>query len=162
MLWRGNYYYNTAWNVDTTFRMDLGNTVTMILFSTPVILIFSLIIALLLNNKFPLRTFFRVIFFFPVVVMSGPAISELLTAHSLNFSERSPTVFEFLKLLPAFAQKPVMFVLENLARPLSPRCAVSPDARARTRRVSSPSAALPPWRLSPLFSLFSPNFHCPQ
>ena len=76
MLWRGNYYYNTAWNVDTTFRMDLGNTVTMILFSTPVILIFSLIIALLLNNKFPLRTFFRVIFFFPVVVMSGPAISD--------------------------------------------------------------------------------------
>ena len=46
MLWRGNYYYNTAWNVDTTFRMDLGNTVTMILFSTPVILIFSLIIAI--------------------------------------------------------------------------------------------------------------------
>ena len=114
MVWRGNYYYNEAWNVDTSFRLDLGNTLTMILFATPVILILSLIIALLLNNKYPLRTFFRVIFFFPVVVMSGPAISELLSAHSLDFSEKAPAIFEFLNLLPEFVQKPVMFVLQNL------------------------------------------------
>lgn len=114
MAWRGGSYYNMAWNLDTTFKLDLSSTLTMILCSTPVVLIFSLIISMLLKGKFPLRTFFRVIFFFPVVVMSGPAISQLLTKHSIDFSQKAPAVFEFIKVLPQFIQKPTLYILNNL------------------------------------------------
>lgn len=114
MIWQGGHYYDLAWNVDTTFKLNLTDTITSILCSTPVVLVFSLIIALLLNNKYPLRTFFRTVFFFPVVIMSGPAISELLTAHSLDFSERAPAVFEFIDILPDILKEPTLYVLNNL------------------------------------------------
>ena len=114
MMWRGGYFFDMAWNTDTTFRLNLGDTVTMILCSTPVVLVFSLVIALLLNKRYPLRTFFRVIFFFPVVIMSGPAISELLTSHSIDFSQRAPQVFEFINILPGFLKNPTLYVLNNL------------------------------------------------
>jgi len=42
MTWRGGDYYNMAWNVDTTFKLDLSSTLTMIICSTPVVLVFSL------------------------------------------------------------------------------------------------------------------------
>ena len=114
MMWRGGYFFDMAWNTDTTFRLNLGDTVTMILCSAPVVLVFSLVIALLLNKRYPLRTFFRVIFFFPVVIMSGPAISELLTSHSIDFSQRAPQVFEFINILPGFLKNPTLYVLNNL------------------------------------------------
>lgn len=114
MVWRGGYFFDMAWNTDTTFRLNLGDTLTMIIFSTPVVLVFSLIVALLLNKRYPLRTFFRVIFFFPVVIMSGPAISELLTAHSIDFSQRAPQIFEFIAVLPGFLKDPTLYILNNL------------------------------------------------
>ena len=53
----------------------------------PLTVVFALVIALLLNRKFRGRTVFRVIFFLPVIIMSGPVLSELMTetsAMSLN------------------------------------------------------------------------------
>ena len=43
----------------------------------PVIVVFSLIMALLLNSKFPGRGFFRAIFFLPVILTSGNLIATL-------------------------------------------------------------------------------------
>lgn len=111
---QGLKYFRRAWEEDLNFKPNLTGALTQIFFSTPVILVLSLIIALLLNNKFPLRTLFRVIFFFPVVVMSGPAISELLSAHYINFSQESPAIFQFLGMMPQFLQTPVLYVLNNL------------------------------------------------
>lgn len=111
---QGFKYFKTVWGEDVDFKLNLAGTLTQIGFSTPVILVLALIIALLLNNKFPLRTLYRVIFFFPVVVMSGPAISELLSAHYINFSQESPAIFQFLGMMPKFLQTPVLYVLNNL------------------------------------------------
>lgn len=43
----------------------------------PLILVFSLVLALLLKNPFRLKGFFRMVFFIPVIILSGPVISEL-------------------------------------------------------------------------------------
>jgi len=48
----------------------------------PIIILFSIICALFLNQRFPGRSFFRVIFFLPVIFTTGGVIISLLTANS--------------------------------------------------------------------------------
>lgn len=50
-----------------------------ILFMIPIIVIFALLIAIMLNQKFAGRTFFRVIFFLPVIFASGQVVQEFIT-----------------------------------------------------------------------------------
>lgn len=114
LTWKGLDYYYEALRVDTTFLTALGNHVLFICCATPIILVFSLIIAILLNKKFVGRTFFRVLFFFPVIIMSGSVISSLLGSYTIDFASMSSTVHNFLTTLPSFFQKPIFFALENL------------------------------------------------
>lgn len=53
----------------------------------PFVLIVSLILAILLNNKFPGRLFFRALYFLPVIISSGLALDLFLSASSSNASE---------------------------------------------------------------------------
>lgn len=112
--WKGVQYFYEALRVDTSFLTILGESVTFICFATPIILVFSLVIAILLNHEFPGRTFFRVLFFFPVIIMSGSVISELLGSYTLDFSQMSGVVYNFLNSLPGILQKPIFFALNNL------------------------------------------------
>lgn len=43
--WQGTEYYDYALNVDTVFKLQLGNALLFICCSLPVVLVFSLIIA---------------------------------------------------------------------------------------------------------------------
>lgn len=112
--WKGLEYYYNALRVDTSFLTILGESVTFICLATPIILVFSLVIAVLLNHEFRGRTFFRVLFFFPVIIMSGSVISELLGSYTLDFSQMSGVVYNFLNSLPSLLQKPIFFALNNL------------------------------------------------
>lgn len=114
MIWKGLTFYNEAVNVDTSFKIALGNTVMFIACATPLVLVFSLIIAILLNGRYPLRTFFRAVFFLPVIIMSGPVITELLNKYTCDFSNSDPRIFVFLNSLPSFIRNPVLFTLSNL------------------------------------------------
>ena len=112
--WAGGEFYNYAMNVNTKFKLHLGSTAMMIGCSTPVVLVFSLIIAVLLSQQFPGRSFFRTVFFMPVIIMSGPVISSLLTGHTVDFTDEGSQIYIFLSGLPSFISKPCLFVLENL------------------------------------------------
>ena len=113
--WQAGKYYDYAWNIDTTFKLQLGNAILFICCATPVVLVFALIIALLLNKDFVGRTFFRMIFFVPVIIMSGPVVTNLLSGHSLQFSEQLPSVYKILQSMPEFISKPSVFILDELA-----------------------------------------------
>lgn len=114
--WRGLYHYNYAVSVSGELKTALSNDLGFIVCATIVVVVLSLIIALLLNKSFPLRTFFRVVFFFPVVIMSGPVISKLLTGNTVNFLEEGSAIYKFLADLPSILQTPTMFVLNNLVK----------------------------------------------
>ena len=114
MEWKGLEFYNRALNLDPGFKIDLGSTVFFIVCATPLILVFALIIALLLNGKYRFRTFFRAVFFLPVIIMSGPVISKLLTQHTVDFISGSPILYSFVQSLPSILSTPVMFILNNL------------------------------------------------
>lgn len=110
----GLQFYDYAWNVDTQFRLDVSEAVVLICCATPVIVVFSLIIALLLNKKFVGRTFLRAVFFLPVIVMSGPAISGLLTSYTVDFSTKNPEIFSLINALPGIIRSPLVYILNNL------------------------------------------------
>ena len=108
------FYYNHAFNIDATFKLDLVNSITFIVGLLPVVLVFSLIFALFLNQEFPGKTLFRAIFFMPVVIMSGPVASALLDEASVDFTQTIPAIFTVTEALPSALKTPCLFVIENI------------------------------------------------
>lgn len=111
---RGIHFFKYAFTEDTQFLPKLLEALGFIAYATPIILVIALILALLLNGKYKGRGLFRAIFFMPVVIMSGPVISQLLGKYSVDFSESTPALFTFVGSLPEIFRSPCMFVLENL------------------------------------------------
>lgn len=72
-------YFRQALLADERFPLTLLNSVTSILMGMPLTVVFSLIIALLLNSKFRGRSIYRIIFFLPVIIMSGPVMTQLMS-----------------------------------------------------------------------------------
>lgn len=63
--------YSNALFVDANFVETLVTGIKQLLFDIPAIVIFSLFMAILLNQKMVGRTFFRAIFFIPVIISTG-------------------------------------------------------------------------------------------
>jgi ABC-type sugar transport system permease subunit len=89
-----NYKY--ALKVDPNFVKTLVNTIISMLYQVPLILIFSLIIACVLNQKFRGRVIARAIFFLPVIIATGQIISIMrgdIYSQQLTSGERSSAMF---------------------------------------------------------------------
>lgn len=74
--------YIAAFTGDAKFPIYLWGAVQNLLYQVPVIVVFSLFIAIILNQKFRGRTLMRAIFFLPVIITSGIIIS--ITKGNLN------------------------------------------------------------------------------
>lgn len=72
---------------DTQYIDDFISAITDMCISVPFILVVSLILAVLLNNKFKGRLFFRSLFFMPVIIASGAVLELYLGAASGNATE---------------------------------------------------------------------------
>jgi ABC-type sugar transport system permease subunit len=107
--------YTHALFTDPTFIELLIEYTIETLVSVPIILIFSMIIALFLNLKLPLKGIFRTIFFLPVVITSGPVIRELVSqgATSVPQIASSPAVVAFVEQLPRALRSPVEYLLTS-------------------------------------------------
>ena len=110
----GIRFFKYALKSDTKFLPALLESLGFICYATPIIVIVALLLALMLKGEYKGRTIFRVIFFMPVVIMSGPIISELLGKYSVDFTEASPALFTFIESLPEVFRSPSMFVMQNL------------------------------------------------
>lgn len=107
--------YTKALLTDPTFVQLLLEYTIETLVSVPIILIFSIVIALFLNLRFKLKGIFRTIFFLPVVITSGPVIRELVAqgATSAPTVASSPAVLTFLEQLPAALRAPAEYLLTS-------------------------------------------------
>ena len=86
-----------AFTVDTEFLPKLGSSLGEILPNTLVIMIFSLFIAVILNQKFRGRTLARAIFFLPVLIATGPVISVIngdMTSQGISDASQFSTLFK--------------------------------------------------------------------
>ena len=79
LLSRGWDHYHTALFVHPTYVRLLTETVIDLVWNVPLIIFFSLFMAILLNKKIPGRLVFRALFFLPVV-LAIPAIQNNLNA----------------------------------------------------------------------------------
>lgn len=79
--WAGFEYYNEALFVNPDFVQTLITGLGDMIFEIPAIIIFSLFMAVLLNQKMAGRAFFRAIFFIPVILSTG--IMDSISAQSI-------------------------------------------------------------------------------
>ena len=63
--------------IDPNYVNDLRNSIGMMFYSLPIIISLSLILAVLLNQKFRGRTVFRAIFFLPVIMSNSVVMNQL-------------------------------------------------------------------------------------
>ncbi|KAB8138930.1 sugar ABC transporter permease [Gracilibacillus oryzae] len=70
--------YLDVWLKDMFFLQELAGFFMNTLLRVPVIVVFALIIAMLLNQNVKFKGTFRTIFFLPVIVTSGPVINQLI------------------------------------------------------------------------------------
>ena len=79
-----NFKYIFAQNAD--YLDYIASAVVKFLYSFPVIIIISLILALMLNQKFRGRIFFRALYFLPVIIASGAVLNVILSSVSEGVS----------------------------------------------------------------------------
>jgi len=107
--------YSRALFTDPTFVSLLIEYAIETLVSVPIVIIFSMIIALFLNLKFKLKGFFRTIFFLPVVITSGPVIQELVAQGTTSVPgiADSTGITVVLAQLPSYLRGPVEYLLTS-------------------------------------------------
>jgi len=71
--------FNRILRVEATFLNTLTPFLIRTIVMVPVIVLFAVVVALLLNQKFPGRGLFRAIFFLPVLFTTGGVIITLMT-----------------------------------------------------------------------------------
>ncbi len=79
-----NFKYIFAQDAD--YLDYIAAAVVKFLYSFPVIIIISLILALMLNQKFRGRIFFRALYFLPVIIASGAVLEVILSSVSEGVS----------------------------------------------------------------------------
>jgi ABC-type sugar transport system permease subunit len=77
LTWIGIDNYKEAFLIDVKFLPNFWRTLTNNALDIPIIMVFSLIVAILANQKVRGQNLFRVIFFLPVVIGSAQVIREL-------------------------------------------------------------------------------------
>lgn len=111
----GIKWYAEIFTDDARFIPALINTLKFIAFSTPMILVASIILALLLNSITKGKGFFRALFFFPVVVVSGPVMSKLIGNDATMIIQPTDyAVYEMIAQLPEIISTPLLYIFDNV------------------------------------------------
>lgn len=97
LSWMGFGNYIFAFRQDPTFVRDLIANLKVVAYDLPGTLVFSMVVSLLLTQKFKTNSFFKVIFFLPIIMSSGIILQKLnqdAIANMLMSGERSSNMFK--------------------------------------------------------------------
>lgn len=105
-----------AFTSDVEFLNALREYIVDIMVYLPLIIVISMILAILLNQKIRGRSFFRSVYFLPVIISSGPVINELLSQNTGTISaiSRSGMVANIQANLPMFLAEPISIILSEM------------------------------------------------
>ncbi|UAL46894.1 sugar ABC transporter permease [Sutcliffiella horikoshii] len=107
--------FKDAFTVDALFTQKLLTFVQELVLSVPIIIVFSLIIAILLNQPIRFRNFFRMIFFLPVIIASGPVINELISQGVTSIpSIKDYAIFETMLSADSLFSSVLLYLMDNL------------------------------------------------
>lgn len=101
---------------DADFPTQLIDYLTTTIISVPIIVVFALIIAMMLNQKIKARGFFRLIFFLPVIIVSGPILGMLTEqgAGSITAIDTQAISTAVHNFLPYSLAEPISGIFENM------------------------------------------------
>jgi ABC-type sugar transport system permease subunit len=105
IVYTGVNNYLVAFFRNPEFMPALAEFTLMVLAYTPTIIVISFMLALLLNRELRFRAGFRMLFFLPVIVMSGPVLFQLTDVNSTT--------------AVSLAQMPLFRVVRSYSPPLA-------------------------------------------
>ncbi len=119
----GLEHYKYLLNEDPDYTTMLSDALSSFVYKLPLIVILSLILALMLNQNFKGRIFFRALFFLPVIIATGPVMNLIFrtTTEDLTTAASSvaggvvsaDSIISFLSLPEDFA-KSVTDIVNNI------------------------------------------------
>ena len=101
---------------DVEFLPQLIGYITSTVISVPIIVVFALIIAMMLNQNIKGKGFFRLIFFLPVIIVSGPILGMLSEqgAGSITAIDMQAITNAIDAFLPSQLAKPISEIFSNM------------------------------------------------
>jgi len=105
--------YINVFTTEVNFPITLGSFAMSLVLQLPIIISFSLIIALLLNSKIKCRGLFRMVFFLPVIIATGP-VMNMLTAQGVASVPMMADMTALFGALPQFILDPLTELFNSL------------------------------------------------
>lgn len=101
---------------DADFPVELVDYILSTVISAPIIVVFALIIAMMLNQDMKGKGFFRLIFFLPVIIVSGPILGMLTGqgAGSVSAIDTQAIAGAIESVLPMMIAEPISGLFENM------------------------------------------------
>lgn len=101
---------------DAEFPVQLMDYILSTVLSAPIIVVFALIIAMMLNQNIRGRGFFRLIFFLPVIIVSGPILNMLTQqgAGSISAIDTQAISTAIGGVLPSVLADPISDLFQNM------------------------------------------------
>lgn len=107
--------YTNIFALDTVFMTGLVSFTLQLIPQMAIIVSFALIISMLLNGRIKARGLFRAVFFLPVIIATGPVMSELInegvaTVPAVNLS----AIANAMDFLPPMVLEPIVGLFTQL------------------------------------------------
>ena len=101
---------------DSDFPVAIVQFAVELVLKTPIIVAFALIISLMLNEKIKARGLYRMLFFLPVIIATGPVMDELISqgVASVPMVSQAAFVSAISGVLPPFLANPISDLLSSL------------------------------------------------
>ncbi len=101
---------------DADFPTQLIGYLTSTIISVPIIVVFALLIAMMLNQNIKGKGFFRLIFFLPVIIVSGPILGMLSEqgAGSITAIDMQAITEAISGVLPKSLAEPISDLFNNM------------------------------------------------
>lgn len=101
---------------DADFPVELVDYILSTVISAPIIVVFALIIAMMLNTNIKGKGFFRLIFFLPVIIVSGPILGMLTEqgAGSISAIDTQAITTAISSVLPTMIAEPISELFQNM------------------------------------------------
>jgi oligogalacturonide transport system permease protein len=106
--------YVTALLRNANFTPSLIQFVLAEIVYVPVIVTVALILAILMNGDFKFRTVFRIIYFLPVIVISGTVMTQLMNSGTVQLGNvRNVFIYQILSSYSPFLASMLTFLFNN-------------------------------------------------
>ncbi|MBR6897046.1 MAG: sugar ABC transporter permease [Lachnospiraceae bacterium] len=108
--------FTQIWLENPEFPQQLVKYVWQTIVEVPIIVVFALLIAMMLNGRIKFRGFFRLVFFLPVIIVSGPVMNMLVSegAASIPAMNVQSVVSAFSRVFPASVASEIGEIFSNM------------------------------------------------